>query len=277
LKSAAVMAIAPVSLIGSGATAAVLPFSNAREGAVTHAAAGTSMAANPTLVEAHARLKAALAEQREAKDALEWLADEWRHLWPLAPEELLGVANADIYSDLAQKKAERDIIGTFIRRDTSDLTTRLTVKMRRESPRLCFAIVTSDEAQKTVDAWTAREPEGRTEKALIRSRARREKCIREYAQKVALAREYEAETERLRQAAGVTKAQDRILEANSQVSAACFEILRIPAANLKDLAIKGEAIVMDDLVIAVASQNGILGQMARFIKDTVDFSGGALS
>lgn len=233
------------------------------------------MTASPALIEAHGRLKAALAEQQEAKDALEWLADEWRHLWPLAPEELLRGANADRYG--SRDTAERDIIGNFVYRDANVLTMRLSRQFRAANARTCFHVETSKDAQETLDAWTAREPTGRTEKALARKRAFREECIQEYSRKVDLARQYEAETDGLRQAAGVAKARQRIQDAERQVSSARRDISIIPATNLKDLIIKGESIMNDDLVKAVSDQGGILGQMARFIQDAVDLSGGALS
>jgi hypothetical protein len=260
---------APVALVSS----AILP---ASAYAATSGAADVNVApmtANPALIEAHGRLKAALAEREEAKDALEWLADEWRHLWPLAPEELLRGANADRYG--SRDTAERDIIGNFIYRDASALTMRLSREFRAANARTCFHVETSADAQETLDAWTAREPTGRTEKALARNRALREECIQEYSHKVALAREYEAETERLRNAAGVSKAQERIQIAERLVSSAYRDISVIPATNLKDMVIKGEALMNDGLVEACKSQTGILGDMIRFIKNTVDLGGAA--
>lgn len=67
---------------------------------------------NPDLLQAHERMIAARTELADAKSALEWIADEWRHLWPLAPEELLGGANAG-FSDTT---AERDIVGNRVAR-----------------------------------------------------------------------------------------------------------------------------------------------------------------
>lgn len=237
------------------------------------AASVASVTASPALVAAHGRLKAALREQRDAKDALEWIADEWRHLWPLAPEDLLQGANAE--RSPWRDAAERDIIGNFIHRDTSDLTNRLSAKFRRETPKACFGILTSEEAQKTVEAWTQREPKGRTEKARAYEQARREKCIQEYSHKVNMAKRYEAETQSLRNAAGVGKARERILQAERQVSSACHDISKIPAINLKDMVIKGEALMTDGLIEVCKDQTGILGEVARFIRDTVELGGAA--
>ncbi|MFX7329178.1 hypothetical protein ABTI69_20540, partial [Acinetobacter baumannii] len=65
--TALVLATVPV-----GAAVAALP-------------AEAAPAENPELIAAYERFVAARAERAAAEDALEWLADEWRHLWPLAP------------------------------------------------------------------------------------------------------------------------------------------------------------------------------------------------
>jgi hypothetical protein len=259
---------APAAIVSS----AVLPAS--ASAASASAVSAEPVAASPALVEAYGRLRAAFVEEREAKEALEWIADEWRHRWPLAPEELLWGANADRCGSW-RDTAERDIIGNIIHRDTSALGKRFSAKFRSETPKTCFSVQTSESLQDTVDAWTEREPTGRTEKALARNRVRRTEVIQEYSQKVALARQYEAETERLRQAAGVSEAQDRVLEAKRQVASACRDISNLPATNVKDVLIKGEAILTDDLVKACKSHPGILGDMVRFVQDTIDLSVGA--
>lgn len=228
------------------------------------------MTASPELAEAHGRLLAALAEQQQAKDALEWLADEWRHRWPLAPEELLSLANADRYG--SRDIAERNIIGSFIFRDTSELTTRFSAKMRQESPRVCFGVLTAERAQEILDMWTAREPAGRTEKALARNRASREEGIAEYTHKLSLARQYEAETARLKQAAKVTEAFKRITDAEFAVMSACSEVSQIPARNYADLAIKGQALKANGLLDAAMSLNGFFGELATFIQSTIDMA-----
>ena len=59
------------------------------------------------------------------------------------------------------------------------------------------------------------------------------------------------------------------------MSSACRDISDIPAINLKDMVIKGEALMHDGLVEACKAQTGILGDMARFIKNTVALGGAA--
>lgn len=258
---------APAAIVSS----AVLP-------AAAYAASvapATPMEANPALVEAHGRLLVARAEQREAKDALEWLADEWRHLWPLAPEELLGGANGHI--GYGRDTGERDLIGRFIHRDTSDLTKRFNPKQRRDTPRACFSVDTAEDLQQRLAGLEKSKPRGRTEKALAANTAWREETIQTFRRRVALANQYEAETARLRQAAGVSKAKARIVEAERQVSLACSEVSKIPAVNYRDLAIKGDAIMQSDIAKAMKKCDGIFADMARLVLETIDLGGGALS
>jgi hypothetical protein len=101
-------------LLGLGAATA----SAAVVGTPTGAKSATvARAENPELLKAYKALQDARTEEAKAKDALEWLVDEWRHLWPLAPEALLGGANADRYGR-DDNNAERDIAGRYLKRDT---------------------------------------------------------------------------------------------------------------------------------------------------------------
>ncbi|MDX3930301.1 MAG: hypothetical protein QHC90_31575, partial [Shinella sp.] len=162
--------------------------------------AASGMQENPELLAAYKRFKAARAEVAAAKDALEWLVDEWRHRWPLAPEELLCCANAHVFGGTAHENAERDIAGNFLIRDTSSLTKRFTREMRQKTPETCFSIVSAKEAEERLAEWRQQTPAGRTEKALARNRAYRDDAIQRWQRKLELAREYEAETARLRAA-----------------------------------------------------------------------------
>ncbi|MCA2377585.1 hypothetical protein ATU3C_12575 [Agrobacterium genomosp. 3 str. RTP8] len=194
-----------------GAAAASLPVTATTCVAVTaiqaEAAAPAPIAENPVLLAAYARLLDAQTELREAKDALEWIGDEWRHLWPLAPEELLGAWNANWGA--RNDGAERDIIGRFLLRDTSVLCKRLAKKQRQETPRACFFVMTADEASEIIALWTDSAPRGKSPKAIARHFAHRERVLAKTQQHLALAREYEAETNRLRETAGVEEAMPR--------------------------------------------------------------------
>lgn len=125
----------------AGAAVASLPVTAGASAAATaiqaEAATSAPIAENPELLAAYARLQDAQFELREAKDSLEWIADEWRHLWPLAPEELLGPADADRH--MGHAVGETDIIGNFILRDCSTLTKRLSPQFRKVDRRDCRA------------------------------------------------------------------------------------------------------------------------------------------
>ncbi|PYE98898.1 secreted protein [Rhizobium sp. PP-F2F-G38] len=232
-----------------------------------------SVAENHDLLEAYDRLKAALAERDEANLALEWIADEWRHLWPLAPEELLGGANA--HSIGGNSYAERDIIGRYLMRDTSSLTKRFSPKLRMEMPTACFAVATEEQANENLDRWTKSAPKGRTEKALGRSRITRDRFIANARHKAALAREYEQETRRLRDAAGVEKARRRIMRAKASVKAICEEISLIPARSPEGFRIKAQAIGTSGILSSARECSGTLAEMARFIDEVAGFEGRA--
>lgn len=77
-----------------GAAAASLPVTAGTCVAVTaiqvEAASPAVVVENPDLLAAYVRLQDAQAELHAAKDALEWIADEWRHLWPLARRTATG-------------------------------------------------------------------------------------------------------------------------------------------------------------------------------------------
>lgn len=232
---------------------------------------------NPDLIAAYADFSAALAEIAAAKDALEWLADEWKHLWPLAPEELLECANAERRSTyIASAVIESDILGRPLMRDTAALTKRFTPAQRRSLPTTCFTLWTEDSAKKRLAEWEAYTPKGRTPKALANSQARKEKFISELTRRVDLAREYEAATARVKLASGVDAVQDRVAMAGTRCRAACAEISRVPARTGEGLRMKAEALLFtaQGLFDAECLQGGLMGDIARFIKATVSVTGG---
>ncbi|MBM7322400.1 hypothetical protein JS562_04560 [Agrobacterium sp. S2] len=258
-----------------GAAAASLPVTAGACVAVTaiqaEAAATAVIAENPDLLAAYARLQDAQAELRDAKDALEWIADEWRHRWPLAPEELLGPAGADRH--MGHAVGEKDIIGNFILRDCATLTTRLSPQFRKIDRRDCFSIITSTEAQSWLEDFQQRKPRGRTPEALAQSQEVIERNIREYSQRVELARAYEKETARLRKAAGVEAAKRRIEDAKEEFFAACSGVSEIPAFGPEGLLIKAEAIKATGYMDGFTRSEGIVAEMARFIQQVIDMGG----
>jgi hypothetical protein len=216
---------------------------------------------NPALLLAYDRFTAARAELVDAKSALEWLADEWRHVWPLAPEELLGGANADRHG--YDDDAERDIVGRYIKRDMSALTQRLSAKWRQKNRATCFAVMSPEEATERLEFWTRHVPKGRTHTALEQNRVTREKFIRQFQHRLVLARQYQDETARLREAAGVDQAKQRIEDARTALASVRDEISIMPAFTHDGLYIKAEAIKSDP---HFEGMKAIGGLMARFVE-----------
>ena len=230
----------------------------------------TAQDENPELLAAYDRFLAARAEVAAAEDALEWLVDEWRHLWPLAPEEILGFANADNYT----ADAERDIAGRIIIRDTGDFTKRFDRKQREEIRTTCFTVRTPDWFQDVIDKWE-RPRTGKTKKALDRNRAQQAKVLAEYRRKLRLSEDYHAETARLREASGAANVKARIKAAKAAVNTARLDVSYAHANTLAGLHMKVTALKSDDLFGFKLPANDIFGEIARFIDATLDVIGRA--
>ncbi|MGZ2458708.1 hypothetical protein [Rhizobium anhuiense] len=258
----------------SAAAAAIAPDAH---GAVAIQALGISAdrTENPELISAYDKFCDACAEMKEAQDALEWLADEWRHQWPLAPEELLLGANAQ--DGRYTMPAERDIIGRYVVRDTSGLTKRLAPKFRRENRKTCFVIRTADEERELLKRWKRSAPTGRTEKALARNRACRIKAITECELRIQLADHYEAETARLRQVSGADAARLRVKDADILLQKAADEVSKCQACTVAGLAMKADALTVTAgaLMKITKSDESPLGQIARFIESVAEVAGRA--
>lgn len=212
--------------------------------ASTAAAGGAASASapveNPELLRLADQLDAAESEYVAAVDALEWIADEWRHLWPLAPEDLLGGANADKHDHY--DTAERDIIGRHVMRDTAVLTKRLSAKFRREDERLCFHVFTVKETAESIARHLLHPPVGRSAMSLARNQRIYDKHIRALEQRLVLAREYEAETARLREAAGVAVAMKRKRIARGHFRTIVSAIIVTGETSMQGVVIKARAL-----------------------------------
>ncbi|ANL52837.1 hypothetical protein AMC86_CH01675 [Rhizobium phaseoli] len=255
----------------ASAVAAVAVAPNAQGSAVLQELGISSdQAENPQLITAYERFYEACAELKDAQDRLEWLADEWRHQWPLAPEELLLGANAQ--DGRYTMPAERDIIGRYLVRDTSDLTKRLAPKFRRENRKTCFALRTADEERGHLIKWTQSKPTGRTAKALERNRAYRLKAIQECELRIQLAEQYEAETARLRRVSGADAARQSVRDAGALLRKAADDVSQCEAWTLVGLGKKGEALTVTagDLLKLTGSDATPLGQLSRFVASVAE-------
>ncbi|CDN96055.1 hypothetical protein [Agrobacterium tumefaciens] len=258
-----------------GAAAASLPVTAGTCVAVTaiqaEAATSAPVAENSDLLAAYARLQDAQAELHAAQDALEWIADEWRHLWPLAPEELLLGAHAGYWG--RSDGAERDIVGRLLVRDTSALCKRFSKRQRQETPTACFFVMASDDVEETLEALRNRKPGGKSEKTLAKSRADLEAAIDRFEHKLVLAQEYETSTAMLREAAGVDAAKRRINDAETSVAVISSEISKLPAFTHEGLVIKADAIRASGIFEALRRSEGVLPEMARFIEQVIAMGG----
>ncbi|MBB3355276.1 hypothetical protein FHT70_005237 [Rhizobium sp. BK049] len=262
--------------IAAASTAAAITVAPNAQGAdVVQTQSRADRAENPELVTAYQKFDAACMELKRAHDELEWLADEWRHQWPLAPEELLLGANAQ--DGRYPGPAERDIIGRYLVRDTSALTKRLAPKFRRGNPNTCFALRTADEERELLKRWSRSTPKGRTEKALARNRAYRIQAIKECELRIQLAERYEAETSRLRKVSGADAATLRVAKADTRLLAAANDVSQCQARTLAGLGMKADALAVTAAALIKATEfdPGPLGQLARFVDSVADVAGRA--
>lgn len=225
---------------------------------------------NPELVAAWREHRAAETEHEAAKDALGWLADEWKHLWPLAPEDILGCANAHIHNRY-DEKIERDIIGRPMMREKCELTHRLSKRFREEGGKTAFFIDQPDELSERLSQLRQREPKGRTPKALEKNRKWRDETIADFENRLRLATEYYAETNRIRALAGVDAAKQRIRDAKSRIEAAAAAISKAPSRTLVGLRLKAD-ILLYTLEAWKLPRNDdfIFGAVWRLVEDALD-------
>ncbi|MBB2678703.1 UNVERIFIED_ORG: hypothetical protein M2312_002206 [Rhizobium esperanzae] len=263
--------------MAAASTAAAVAVAPHAHGAVVSKANDVSVdqAENPELIAAYDAFDVACAELKEARDSLEWLADEWRHQWPLAPEELLLGANAQDGRYILP--AERDIIGRYLVRDTSDLTKRLAPKFRRENRKTCFVLRTADEERDLLKRWVQSKPTGRTEKALERNRAYRIKAIQECELRIQLAEQYEAETARLREVSGADAARQSVRDADARLRKAADDVSKCEARTLIGLGMKADALTVTtgELLKLTKSDATPLGQLSRFVTSVAEVAGRA--
>lgn len=199
-------------------------------------------AENPSLIEAWKTFRGAETEKKAAKDALEWLADEWKHRWPLAPEEILGGANANERSDPELFTIERDILGRAIRRDCSVLTKRLSKEFRAETKECCFFIETPQRLAEWLDEAEKRVPRGRTEKALARNQKFHTEYLARLRIQFVLSTRYFAEIASIRAAASVEQVEARVEKANIDFEIALDAVFAEPAHTLYGARLKADAL-----------------------------------
>lgn len=173
---------------------------------------------NPELIALSQEFKAAVAKKAAAVHAKEWLIDEWRHRWPLAPDEITlpGVSKWD--SD-----GEVDLAGRPIIRPGEAHARRL-----RSLDKL-----TSLAESMAAFLEKARNEKDRERKLAALARDKRNLCLGE---------EYYREIERIKDASGIRAADARIGAAKGEICRLGESIMAIPPSSVACLTMKAEAV-----------------------------------
>jgi hypothetical protein len=223
---------------------------------------------NPALIEAWTQFRTAEKEYYAAKDALEWLADEWRHLWPLAPEEILGAANASARGD----GIERDIIGRALKRNCADLTKRLSKKFRQSNETTCFFLDDPEDLAERIADLEARPAKGKTAKSLERNRKDRAQWIANLKLRHQLATKYYAETEHVRMLANVEGAQRRLKLATTSFNDAGQPVAKAKAFTPYGFRLKADAVVGMLEYYEIRRDNAFFGPMLDLANSAMDLT-----
>jgi hypothetical protein len=194
------------SVVASAAVASVPVAATARE----------SSAMSPDIEAAFNSVTDARRKLVAAKDARDWLADEWRHLWPRAPESMR-------WHEFMSGTVEMDIVDrSFLGEDGHAIK----IKSRKEV------------AESKAWAEGGRVPRAN---ASAKVKERHEKWLRERRAEVAKMEAYLDETERLREISGSRAILARIKEAERELDRSISALMAVPVANLADLRVKARA------------------------------------
>jgi hypothetical protein len=188
-----------------------------------------------------------------AKDARDWLADEWRHLWPRAPESMR-------WHDFMSGAVEMDIVDrSFLGEDGYAIK----IKSRKEV------------AESKAWAEGGRAPRAN---ASAKMKERHEKWLRERRAEVAEMEAYLDETERLREISGSRAILARIEEARLELDRAISTLMAVPVANLVDLRVKAQAALIAADVAGFSQENAqrfpILGASFDVVLDVIALAEG---
>lgn len=189
-----------------------------------------------------------LAEARKALDVastdLDWFKAEWRHRWPSAPEEILGIANADRFGTTSTP--ETDILGAFIYRSAEELPQRMG-KRAKVGLRLCFAVETPAELTERAAFIRGQSPRGRLPHTLEKDRARLAKYLALTERQLATSEAYFAERARILELSGAAQMLQRHADAKRAVVAAFAAVSRAPVTSVWGLRAKALAYLADAL------------------------------
>lgn len=251
---------------GASAAAAAAPIPDAAAAPATLYAAVKSE--NPALAAAYADLLKAHSEHLDAKNALEWLADEWKHRWPLAPVEILGLPNADRFH-LDDSNAERDLIWRYIHRDTTEMRGRLSAEFIKKNPKTCWSVQTAEELTKLAEFWEGAKVRGKSEATRLKSAAYNAQQAAKARQAIPLAVEYERQTADVRRQSRVNAFHCRVADSHTAMRRAANVVYSIPVTSARDLQIKAEALKLVSPEVFQLTEIGGLGPLLRIAQDAI--------
>ncbi|PSJ53660.1 hypothetical protein C7I85_27955 [Mesorhizobium soli] len=175
-------------------------------------------AAKPELVALLAELREAKAEKDAAIDAREWLIDEWRHLWPLAPEEITLPGHNEWDSQREVDLAGRSIV--------------------RPGEKYARHLRGLENLTRLAESMAGYVEKARTEK----NRARALAALANDRRNLRLGQEYYNEIERIKDASGIRAANARIDTAKEEIHRIGEALMAIPASSIACLTVKAEAV-----------------------------------
>ncbi|CAH2407148.1 hypothetical protein [Mesorhizobium ventifaucium] len=185
-------------------------------------AAGCAPVENPELIRLGNQLPEAAAEYRAALEEIEWIAAEWKHRWPLAPDEITMPRGN--YID-----GERDIAGRFLRRPGEEL--RCVRDVRN------LAAIVANERPLRHNASEAM----RARRAAWLARAKRE---------LKIGKLYKVQTTRLRKVSGMDMAKARAAAAKKSLSDLVTAIMEQSGTTMEGMLIKAQAVTTFNKAIA---------------------------
>jgi hypothetical protein len=204
-----------LGLAAASASAAVIAASDTAESAIPE---------NPELIRLGDQLHAVAAEYRSAKQACKAIVQEWGKRWPLAPEALL-------YRRSWDRSAQEVTIdgGRLVRTGEEDSFCVMTVK---------DIIYDIKDAERVLRGKTF----DRQKKYRGLTREELEQSLEDDYERVAMARDYEAECARIRRQSGLEQAKVRLDEARNTFTAVVKRILAEPEYSMAGVVIKAQAI-----------------------------------
>ncbi|KQZ80902.1 hypothetical protein ASD64_11470 [Mesorhizobium sp. Root157] len=209
--------------------------------------------ASPDIETAFKAVTDARRELVAAKDARDWLADEWRHLWPRAPESMrwYGFMSGTFETDIVDRSMLDDS-GKAIKIKSSKEVSDHRALMEHPRPLRANA---SARVKERAEQW-------------------RQTGLADVEEMEA----YLAETEKLREAAGSGAVIARVREAEKDLDRAISALMEVPVANVADLHIKARAALISsdskDFTPEMARCFPILGAFVNVVFDVIALAEG---